>query len=393
MNVLLLEAGPADRDEAFIQIPFFTGEGVGTTYDWKLESVPQTYLDGQTRAIPQGRALGGGTVINGMLWNRGNVGDYEDWVSLGNPGWGWDDMLPYFIKVVNRSATRARSLTDLIQSETFTPYYSDAIATLDGIGYNEDVHGTTGPVNVSFPKYTYSQTANLFEALNELDIPTAFDPGDGAHIGASFLPTDLHPDSQTRCDARNAYYDPYTSRPNLWVSTGQHVTRILFEGGASNVDISTTTPGNTTTGQGNSSVSAMFTNNINKTSDHENVVSAVDTASVVKRRSLVSQWKAKLKRFTRPGRRQDRDEPATSTGAILRAIGVEVSPMQLSSFPSCWLTRHLVVCRKLFNCAPERHGNPRGHHLCRSHTQPEADEDVWDRSCQRTADIRHPSPR
>lgn len=98
VNVLLLEAGPTDNDEAFIQIPFFTGEGVGTIYDWRLETVPQIYLDGTTRAVPQGRALGGSTVINGMLWNRGSAADYDDWVNLGNPGWSWGDMLPYFIK-------------------------------------------------------------------------------------------------------------------------------------------------------------------------------------------------------------------------------------------------------------------------------------------------------
>lgn len=98
VTVLLLEAGPIDKGEPWVQIPFFAGQGVGSTYDWNLMTVPQTYLDGKARALPQGRALGGGTVINAMLWNRGGIGDYDDWASLGNPGWGWLDMLPYFIK-------------------------------------------------------------------------------------------------------------------------------------------------------------------------------------------------------------------------------------------------------------------------------------------------------
>lgn len=66
-NVLLLEAGPADNNEPWIQIPFFAGQGVGSSLDWNLQTVPQTFLDGRTRALPQGRGLGGGTVLNAML--------------------------------------------------------------------------------------------------------------------------------------------------------------------------------------------------------------------------------------------------------------------------------------------------------------------------------------
>ena len=99
VTVLLLEAGPIDQDEPWVRIPFFAGQGVGSTYDWNLLTAPQTYLNGQSREIPQGRALGGGTIINAMLWNRGGTGDYEDWARLGNPGWGWLDLLPYFVKV------------------------------------------------------------------------------------------------------------------------------------------------------------------------------------------------------------------------------------------------------------------------------------------------------
>lgn len=98
VNVLLLEAGPADIGEDIVYIPGFIGHDIGGRYDWNLSTVPQAYLDGNPRSIPQGRALGGGTLLNGMLWNRGGRADYEDWVQLGNPGWGWDDMLPYFKK-------------------------------------------------------------------------------------------------------------------------------------------------------------------------------------------------------------------------------------------------------------------------------------------------------
>lgn len=70
-----------------MRIPFFVGSGIGGAYDWNSTTSPQTSLDGRPRAMPQGRVLGGSTVINGMLWNRGDKRDFRDWVKLGNPGW------------------------------------------------------------------------------------------------------------------------------------------------------------------------------------------------------------------------------------------------------------------------------------------------------------------
>lgn len=67
--------------------------------DMLQNTVPQTYLDGNTRLIPQGFGLGGGTLINAMLWNRGDTQDYDTWASLGNQGWDFMSLLPYFKKV------------------------------------------------------------------------------------------------------------------------------------------------------------------------------------------------------------------------------------------------------------------------------------------------------
>lgn len=74
----------------------------GTTqYYYNYTTTPQTYLDGNTRTIPQGRLIGGGSCVNAMVWQRGFRVDYDAWESLGNPGWGWDGLLPYFKKVSN----------------------------------------------------------------------------------------------------------------------------------------------------------------------------------------------------------------------------------------------------------------------------------------------------
>ncbi|GAB7350800.1 hypothetical protein MBLNU459_g1339t1 [Dothideomycetes sp. NU459] len=297
ISVLLLEAGPADKGEAFIQVPFFSGDGVG-------------------------RVLGGGTILNGMLWNRGSAADYNDWAALGNPGWSWNDMLPYFIK-----------------SETFTPFSSDATATLDGIGNNLSVHGTSGPVNVSFSKYVYGQTVNMFNGLNELGIPTAYDPNDGISTGASFLPVDMEPDSQTRCDARNAYYEPYMTRSNLWVTTGQFVTRVLFEGGAGNTNASTLSTGSSTWGEGTSGSIAILPSS----------PITVDTpsssmpVSIIKIRYYAGLILKTLKRWTKMGTRPNTDHPTTSTGTNLRAVGVEYAANSSTRPRNVTANREIII--------------------------------------------------
>lgn len=72
---------------------------MSTSYDWNLWTAPQTHLDGASRPFDLGKGVGGGSLINGMCWTRGGSADYDAWVALGNPGWGWNDMLPYFKKV------------------------------------------------------------------------------------------------------------------------------------------------------------------------------------------------------------------------------------------------------------------------------------------------------
>ena len=89
-----------DNNEDFIKYPNEDGLGLGTTYDWNLWTVPQTNLDGSAEPYPMGRGVGGGSLINGMCWTRGGMADYDAWVTLGNPGWGWEDLLPYFKKVL-----------------------------------------------------------------------------------------------------------------------------------------------------------------------------------------------------------------------------------------------------------------------------------------------------
>ena len=96
-------------------------------------------------------------------------------------------------------------------------------------------------------------TVNLFAGMNLLGLPTQFDPNDGPSAGPAFVPTDLDPNNQTRSDARRTYYDPYVSRTNFHVITGQHVTRILIEGVANSSQVSNPTTGGDNNGNGASS--------------------------------------------------------------------------------------------------------------------------------------------
>ncbi|EKG16055.1 Protein of unknown function DUF3321 [Macrophomina phaseolina MS6] len=222
VTVLVLEAGPVDQDEEWMRVPFFIGNDPNPPadalsghldYDWNLGTEPQTYLDGKSRHYPLGRGLGGGSLVNGMLWNRGNVDDYNDWATLGNPGWSWDDMLPYFQK-----------------SERFSSDVSPKSAAQYGIGRDDSVHGTSGAVNVSFQQHFYTASANFYSGLGELGIPNAGDTNAGLTAGASFLPLSIDSSTKTRADARRSHYDPVASRDNLYISTGQFATRLNLEG-------------------------------------------------------------------------------------------------------------------------------------------------------------------
>ena len=86
--------------------------------------------------------------------------------------------------------------------------------------------------------------------MNDLGLPTQFDPNDGQSAGPAFVPTDLAPDNQTRSDARRTYFDPYVGRDNFHVITGQHVTRLIIEGVANNSQVSNPTSGGSNNGNG-----------------------------------------------------------------------------------------------------------------------------------------------
>ena len=95
-SVLVIEYGYLNTNQADIEVP---GLDNAMQYEYNITSVPQRGLGNSTFRIPAASTVGGGSTINGMFFDRGSASDYDAWAALGNPGWGWDDLLFYFKKV------------------------------------------------------------------------------------------------------------------------------------------------------------------------------------------------------------------------------------------------------------------------------------------------------
>jgi len=198
MRVLLLEAGGKD-DYIWIHIP------VGYLYcmnnprtDWGLKTVPQAGLNGRALHYPRGKVLGGSSSINGMIYMRGQAQDYDGWRQLGNPGWAWDDVLPYFIKSQLHYAPEA--------------------------GF----HGGDGEWRVELPRIQWSILDAVREAAAELGIPKIADFNRGDNEGSSYF--QVNQKRGVRWNTAKAFLRPVLHRPNLKVMTGVTVERLTVEG-------------------------------------------------------------------------------------------------------------------------------------------------------------------
>ena len=136
------------NNEDFITIPLLsTGNvpslipgAVGTKYDWNTTSVPQFHLLNRSISLPAGKVVGGGTILNGMVLDRGSASEYDRWEALGNPGWNFDNLLRYFKK-----------------SEIFTPP-AKALEEEWGVEYVPEYHGSGGYVHSSFQNFVWPST-------------------------------------------------------------------------------------------------------------------------------------------------------------------------------------------------------------------------------------------
>ena len=153
-RVLLLEAGGADRAKE-IRIPAAFSKLFKTQVDWNYATEPEPHLHNRRLYWPRGKVLGGSSSINAMIYIRGNRADYDHWRDLGNAGWGFAEVLPYFKKSENQE--RGAS----------------------------EYHGVGGPVNVADPRYVNPLTRAFLAAANEIGIGSNADFNAGAQDGVA----------------------------------------------------------------------------------------------------------------------------------------------------------------------------------------------------------------
>jgi choline dehydrogenase len=197
-RVLLLEAGPPD-DADEIHIPAALNLLFQSTYDWNFQTVPQEHAAGRSIYWPRGRMLGGSSSMNAMVYIRGNRRDYDTWRdSYGCEGWGYAELLPYFLRAENNS--RGASA----------------------------FHGVSGPLSVQDLPYRSAQTAAFVQAAVNCGVP-ANDDFNGQHQdGVGFYQVTQR--DGRRCSAADAYLHPAADRPNLTIQPDTLVTGVIIEG-------------------------------------------------------------------------------------------------------------------------------------------------------------------
>jgi choline dehydrogenase len=196
-RVLLLEAGPPDR-KLEIRIPAAFNKLFKTRYDWAYETVPQTHLDGRPRFWPRGKTLGGSSSLNAMMYVRGSREDHDTWAELGNDGWSYVDVLPYFRR-----------------SENFER------------GPKAE-RGAGGPLNVAELRDLNPATEVFLRAAQEVGIPRNDDVNGSQQDGVNA--TQVTQKRGRRWSAADAYLEPARRRRNLTVETGAFAHRVRFDG-------------------------------------------------------------------------------------------------------------------------------------------------------------------
>ena len=198
-SVCLLEAGPKDNFELIHTPGAFGFFMFSKKYDWCFEAKPDPAVrKGQPMFCPRGKTLGGSTSINAMVYTRGHRSDYDEWADLGNPGWGYDDVLPYFRKC----ETNMRGA--------------------------DKYHGGEGPLYVSDSELNYPISKVFIEAARQAGMPMS-DDFNGEHY-EGFGPYQFMIRDGRRCSAAVAYLHPVEDRPNLTVMTEADVIRVEFDG-------------------------------------------------------------------------------------------------------------------------------------------------------------------
>ncbi|WP_326533087.1 GMC family oxidoreductase [Pseudorhodoferax sp.] len=197
-RVLLLEAGPPDRSP-WIHLPIGYGKTMWSpAVNWCYQTDPEPNMNGRRIYWPRGKTLGGSSSINGLIYIRGQREDYDHWAALGNTGWGYEDVLPYFVKSEHNQR--------------------GAIA----------LHGDAGPLRVSDIGAQHELIEAFIAGAGETGVPRTDDFNGARQEGAGYYQLTTH--RGLRVSAAKAYLKPARGRPNLRVETGAFASGVLLEG-------------------------------------------------------------------------------------------------------------------------------------------------------------------
>ncbi|WP_216211437.1 GMC family oxidoreductase [Amycolatopsis aidingensis] len=197
-RVLLLEAGGEDTADE-VRIPAAFASLFKTQWDWNYETVQQKHL-GKSAYWPRGKLLGGCSSINAMIYIRGNRADYDEWRdSYGAEGWGWDEVLPYFVRAEGNTR------------------------------FGGPLHGSSGPLHVEDRVFTHELSRAWVDSAVAWGLKRTEDFNGESQEGAGQYQVTCR--KGRRWSAADAYLRPATARPNLTVRTRAQATRVVLEGG------------------------------------------------------------------------------------------------------------------------------------------------------------------
>jgi choline dehydrogenase len=198
IKVLLLEAGGSDKS-LYVRMPAGIASLAGPRFNWGYETAPQPAMNGRRMYWPRGRLIGGSSSVNAMVYMRGQPADYDHWRQLGNAGWSYADVLPWFKK-----AERNERLHD-------------------------EFHGSDGPLNVAERPYTNPLSHAFVEAGQQAGLPFNPDFNGSDQLGVGLF--QVTQKSGRRWSAASAYLHPAAARENLTIVTKAQATRVLIEKG------------------------------------------------------------------------------------------------------------------------------------------------------------------
>ena len=198
VKVVLLEAGPADRNP-WIHIPVGYFKTIhNPSVDWCYKTEPDPGLNGRSIEWPRGKVLGGSSSLNGLLYVRGQPQDYDRWRQMGNKGWAWEDVLPLF----KRAESNERGA--------------------------DEFHGDDGPLSVSNMRIQRPITDAWVAAAQSAGYKFNPDYNGAEQEGVGFF--QLTSKNGRRCSAAVAYLNPVKSRENLQIITRAQVEKVVFDG-------------------------------------------------------------------------------------------------------------------------------------------------------------------